>query len=111
MPALKRSPGGPASLSSATITRLTKQWADDHAAFQDRDLSDWEPVYARADGVHPKVATRPGALVHPGPARCPVGRHEGTDRPGEGLRESTEPWADLLRDWKPACGPGCTRLL
>ena len=37
------------------MTRLTKQWSDDHAAFQQRDLSDRDFVYVWADGVHPKV--------------------------------------------------------
>ncbi len=32
--------GGTAGLSPATVTGLTKQWSDDRAAFQDRDLSD-----------------------------------------------------------------------
>ncbi|MFJ8077074.1 hypothetical protein ACIQ7Q_24850 [Streptomyces sp. NPDC096176] len=42
-------------LSATTVTRLTKQWADDHAAFQNRDLSDRDFVCVWADGVHPKV--------------------------------------------------------
>jgi transposase-like protein len=47
--------GSAAGLSRATVTRLTKQWSDDHAAFQDRDLSGSDYVYVWADGVHPKV--------------------------------------------------------
>jgi transposase-like protein len=47
--------GGSAGLSSATVTRLTKQWQADHAAFQERDLSASDYVYVWADGVHPKV--------------------------------------------------------
>ncbi len=38
VPALEQFLGGTAGLSPATVTRLTKQWSDDHAAFQDRDL-------------------------------------------------------------------------
>ncbi|MEU6800901.1 transposase [Streptomyces neyagawaensis] len=45
-------------LSAATVTRLTKQWSDDHAAFQDGDLSDRDVVYVWADGVHPEVRLR-----------------------------------------------------
>ncbi|MET7479103.1 transposase [Streptomyces sp. NPDC005648] len=44
-----------AGLSPATVTRLTRQWQEDHAAFQDRDLSQTDYVHVRADGVHPKV--------------------------------------------------------
>ncbi|MEU2671426.1 transposase [Streptomyces sp. NPDC007164] len=40
------------------MTRLTEQWQDYHAAFQARDLSGSDRVYAWADGAHSKV--RPG---------------------------------------------------
>lgn len=40
VPALEQFLGGTAGLSAATVTRLTKQWSEDHAAFQNRDLSD-----------------------------------------------------------------------
>jgi hypothetical protein len=36
------------------VPRLTKQWADDHAVFQDQDLSDRDFVYVWADRVHPR---------------------------------------------------------
>jgi len=55
VPALEQFLGGAAGLSAATVTRLTKQWQGDHAAFQNRDLSDRDYVYVWADGVHPKV--------------------------------------------------------
>ena len=55
VPALEQFLGGAAGLSPATVTRLTKQWGDDHTAFQQRDLSDRDFVYVWADGVHPKV--------------------------------------------------------
>lgn len=37
--------GSSSGLSPATVTRLTKQWSDDHTAFQTRDLSDSDYVY------------------------------------------------------------------
>lgn len=40
VPALEQFLGSAAGLSPATMTRLTKQWGDGHAAFQARDLSD-----------------------------------------------------------------------
>ncbi|MGW2932789.1 IS256 family transposase [Streptomyces sp. NPDC001156] len=98
VPALEQFLGSSAGLSPATVTRLTKQWQDDHAAFQDRDLSQSDYVYVWADGVHPKVRL--------GQARSCVLVLMGVRTDGskelialaEGLRESTESWADLLRD-------------
>ncbi|WP_344634492.1 IS256 family transposase [Kitasatospora cystarginea] len=98
VPALEQFLGGTAGLSPAIVTRLTKQWSDDHAAFQERDLSDRDFVYVWADGVHPKVRLGPAhscVLVLLGV------RLDGTKELialAEGLRESTESWADLLRD-------------
>lgn len=45
VPALEQFLGGTGGLFPATVTRLTKQWSDDHAAFQNRDLSDRDYVY------------------------------------------------------------------
>jgi hypothetical protein len=39
VPALEQFLGSAAGLSSATITRLTKQWTEDYHAFTKRDLS------------------------------------------------------------------------
>ncbi|WP_406729497.1 IS256 family transposase [Streptomyces sp. GD-15H] len=98
VPALEQFLGSAAGLSPATVTRLTKQWQDDHAAFQNRDLAASDYVYVWADGVHPKVRlgqARSCVLVLMGV------RLDGTKELialAEGLRESTESWADLLRD-------------
>ncbi|MET9474542.1 IS256 family transposase [Streptomyces sp. NPDC002922] len=98
VPAMRQFLGSAAGLSPATVTRLTKQWSDDHSAFQDRDLSGSDYVYVWADGVHPKVRL--------GQARSCVLVLMGVRTDGskelialaEGLRESTESWANLLRD-------------
>ena len=98
VPAMEQFLGSAAGLSPATVTRLTKQWTDDHTAFQARDLSDSDYVYVWADGVHPKVRLGQAhscVLVLMGV--CPDGRKE-LIALAEGLRESTESWADLLRD-------------
>jgi transposase-like protein len=55
VPALEQFLGCSPGLSSASVTRLTKQWQDDHAVFQQRHLKDRDFVYVWADGVHPKV--------------------------------------------------------
>ncbi|RUP65559.1 Transposase, Mutator family [Streptomyces sp. NP10] len=98
VPALEQFLGGAAGLSPATVTRLTKQWQDDHATFQDRDLSDRDYVYVWADGVHPKVRL---GQAHSCVLVLLGVRLDDTKELialAEGLRESTESWADLLRD-------------
>jgi len=87
---MEQFPGSSAGLSPATVTRLTKQWTDDHTAFHARDLSDSDYVYMWADGVHPKVRLGQAhscVLVLMGV--CPDGRKE-LIALAEGLRESTE---------------------
>jgi transposase-like protein len=101
VPALEQFLGSAAGLSSATVTRLTKQWGDDRAAFQARDLSDRDLVYVWADGVHPKVRL---GQAHSCVLVLLGVRVDGTKELialAEGLRESTESWADLLRDCRP----------
>jgi transposase-like protein len=98
VPALEQFLGSAAGLSPATVTRLTKQWQDDHAAFQQRDLADNDYVYVWADGVHPKVRL---GQAHSCVLVLMGVRLDGTKELialAEGLRESTESWADLLRD-------------
>ncbi|MFF8022056.1 IS256 family transposase [Streptomyces sp. NPDC007896] len=98
VPALEQFLGSAAGLSPATVTRLTSQWQDDHAAFQQRDLADNDYVYVWADGVHPKVRL---GQAHSCVLVLMGVRLDGTKEliaPAEGLRESTESWADLLRD-------------
>ncbi|MFE1837271.1 IS256 family transposase [Streptomyces sviceus] len=98
VPALEQFLGSAAGLSPATVTRLTKQWQDDHAAFQQRDFAESDCVYVWADGVHPKVRL---GQAHSCVLVLMGVRLDGTKELialAEGLRESTESWADLLRD-------------
>ncbi|WP_030691116.1 IS256 family transposase [Streptomyces globisporus] len=98
VPALEQFLGGTAGLSAATVTRLTKQWSDDHTAFQNRDLSDRDFVYVWADSVYPKVRL---GQAHSCVLVLLGVRLDGTKELialAEGLRESTESWAYLLRD-------------
>ncbi|MFD4863194.1 IS256 family transposase [Streptomyces atratus] len=96
VPALEQFLGSAAGLSPATVTRLTK--SDDHAAFQQRDLASGDYVYVWADGVHPKVRL---GQAHSCVLVLMGVRLDGTKELialAEGLRESIESWADLLRD-------------
>jgi putative transposase len=98
VPALEQFLGSAAGLSPATMTRLTKQWQDDHAAFQQLGLADSDYVYVWADGVHSKVRL---GQAHSCVLVLMGVRLDGTKELialAEGLRESTESWADLLRD-------------
>jgi putative transposase len=99
-PALEQFLGSGAGLSAATITRLTGQWQDDAAAFGQRSLAGSDYVYVWVDGIHLKVrleADKVCLLVMIGV------RVDGTKELialADGFRESSESWADLLRDCK-----------
>lgn len=72
--------------------QLTRQWQDDHAAFQDRDLTDRHFVHVWADVVRPKVRlgqTHSCVLVLLG---VPLDGTKELIAPAEGLREPTESW-------------------
>jgi putative transposase len=98
VPALEGFLGSAAGLSSATITRLTKQWTEDYHAFCHRDLSQLDYVYVWADGIHVNVRLEEDKLC----LLVMVGvRVDGTKELvalADGYRESTGSWADLLRD-------------
>lgn len=98
VPALERFLGSAADLSPATVTRLTTQWQADHTAFQERDLSGTDYVYVWVDGIHLRIRldeAKAAVLVMIGV------RADGTKELialTDGYRESSEAWADLLRD-------------
>jgi transposase-like protein len=99
-PALEGFFGSAAGLSASVITRLTTQWQAEQRAFAARDLSDRDYVYAWADGIHFNVRLEEDRLC----CLVIVGvRADGTKELValvDGYRESTESWADLLRDLK-----------
>jgi transposase-like protein len=98
VPALEQFLGSSAGLSATTVARLTAQWQDDYQAFCQRDLCGADYVYVWADGIHVRVRleeTKLCLLVLVG-VRAD-GRKE-LIALADGYRESTESWADLLRD-------------
>ncbi len=99
-PALENFFGSAAGLSASVITRLTKQWQAEQRAFAERRLDDRDYVYIWADGVHFNVRLEEARLC----CLVIVGvRADGTKELvgiTDGHRESTESWADLLRDLK-----------
>ena len=81
------------------ITRLTTQWQAEREAFAQRDLSEVDYVYCWADGVHFSIR-----LGEQGRLCCLVivgVRADGSKElvaVADGTRESTDDWAELLRD-------------
>ena len=100
VPALEQFLGSAAGLSAATVTRLTAQWQDEAAAFGKRALTDSDYVYLWVDGIHLKVRLEQDKIC----LLVMIGvRADGTKELvalADGFRESSESWADLLRDCK-----------
>jgi putative transposase len=99
IPALEELLGSAAGLSASVITQLATQWQAEREAFQRRDLSEVDYVYCWADGVHFSIR-----LGNQGRLCCLVivgvradGRKE-LVAVADGTRESTDDWAELLRD-------------
>ena len=99
-PALEQFLGSAAGLSAATITRLTTQWQDEARAFNARSLAETDYVYVWVDGIHLKVRLEQDKVC----LLVVVGvRADGRKELvalADGFRESSESWADLLRDAK-----------
>jgi transposase-like protein len=98
VPALGQFLGSAKGLSSAVITKLTEQWKTEQRTFAQRDLSDVDYVYLWADGIHVNVRLEEHKLC----LLVMIGvRADGRKELvalADGYRESTESWADLLRD-------------
>jgi putative transposase len=98
VPALEAFFGSAAGRSAAAVGRLLAGWQADYQAFCGRDLADRDFVYCWADGVHFRVRLEQARLC----CLVIVGvRADGTKELvalTDGERESTESWADLLRD-------------
>jgi transposase-like protein len=98
-PALEQFLGTSHGVSAATVGRLTEQWKDDAAAFSKRSLKDVDYVYLWVDGIHLKVRLEQDKVC-----LLVIGvRSDGSKELvglSDGFRESSESWADLLRDCK-----------
>jgi transposase-like protein len=100
VPALGQFLGSSAGLSAAVITKLTESWKAEQRAFAARDLSAADYVYLWADGIHVNIRLEEHKLC----LLVMIGvRADGRKELialADGYRESTESWADLLRDCK-----------
>jgi transposase-like protein len=98
VPALGQFLGSAGGLSAAVITKLTETWKAEQRAFAGRDLSGVDYVYPWADGIHVNIRLEEHKLC----LLVMIGvRADGRKELialADGYRESTESWADLLRD-------------
>jgi transposase-like protein len=98
VPALGQFLGSAKGLSGPVITKLTEQWKSEQRAFCERDLSTVDFVYLWADGIHVNIRLEEAKLC----LLVMIGvRADGRKELvalADGYRESTESWADLLRD-------------
>ncbi|MDZ7881889.1 MAG: IS256 family transposase [Mycobacterium sp.] len=99
-PALEQFLGSGAGLSATTITRLTSQWQDEAKTFAGRDLSGTDYVYLWVDGIHLKVRLEQEKLCLLVMLGVRADGRKELVAISDGYRESTESWADLLRDCK-----------
>jgi transposase-like protein len=98
VPALGQFLGSSKGLSAAVVTKLTEQWKTEQRVFAQRDLSAVDYVYLWADGIHVNIRLEEHKLC----LLVMIGvRADGRKELvalADGYRESTESWADLLRD-------------
>ena len=87
-----------AGLSATNIARLTAVWDEEYRQFRQRDLADRDYVYVWVDGIHFNIRLEDDRLC----TLVMIGaRPDGTKELialEDGYRESTESWADVLRD-------------
>jgi transposase-like protein len=98
VPALGQFLGSSAGLSAPVISRLTETWKAEQRTFSARDLSGVDYVYLWVDGIHVNIRLQEHKLC----LLVMIGvRADGRKELvalTDGYRESTESWADLLRD-------------
>lgn len=100
VPALTEFMGSSAGLSASAISRLVAAWQSEYRDFTKRSLTDTDYVYVWVDGIHFNIRLEDERLC------CLVMIGVNSDGTKElvaisdGYRESTESWADLLRDLK-----------
>src|SRR5512132_2603380 len=98
VPALGQFLGSAAGLSAAVITRLTESWQAEQRAFAERDLSGVDYVYLWADGIHVNIRLQEHKLCLLVMMGVRADGRKELVTLADGYRESTESWADLLRD-------------
>lgn len=99
-PALRGLLGERAALSPSTVVRLKQQWESEYEAWRRRSLADQRYAYLWCDGVYPKAGLQGDKTAF----LVVLGVNENGQKEPlaiiEGYRESTESWAEVLRDIK-----------
>ena len=99
-PALRGLLGEGASLSPSTVVRLKAHWESEYETWRKRSLADHQYVYLWCDGVYPKAGLQGDKTAF----LIVLGVNENGEKEPlaivEGYRESTESWAEVLRDLK-----------
>ncbi len=99
-PALRGLLGERASLSPSTVVRLKQHWESEYEAWRKRPLADHRYAYLWCDGVYPKAGLQGDKTAF----LIILGVNENGEKEPlaivEGYRESTESWAEVLRDLK-----------
>jgi len=99
VPALEGLFGAAAGLSASVVTRLTAQWQAERAAFAQRDLSEVDDVSCWADGIHFTIRLgEQGRLCRLVIVGVRADGRKELVAVADGERESTDAWAELLRD-------------
>lgn len=97
-PVFRELVGESTALSANTVVRLKEHWGEEYEAFRHRRLSGHRYAYVWADGIYLGAGTEKDKTA----LLCVLGARE--DGVKEllamelGYRESTESWADVLRD-------------
>ena len=98
VPTLAKFFGSEAGLSASTVQRLTREWGQELAQFNHRDLSQVDYVYLWADGVHFNIRLEEDRLCYLVLVGVRADGHKELIAVGDGFRESEESWAEVLRD-------------
>jgi transposase-like protein len=99
-PALRGLLGETAALSPSTVVRLKTKWEGEYETWRTRSLADHRYAYLWCDGVYPKAGLQGDKTAFLVVLGC---NEYGEKEPlaiVEGYRESTESWAEVLRDLK-----------
>ena len=99
-PALRGLLGENANLSASTVVRLKGQWESEYEAWRKRSLADHQYAYLWCDGVYPKAGLQGDKTAFLVVLGVTEAGEKGPLAIVEGYRESTESWAEVLRDLK-----------
>ena len=97
-PVFRELVGETTALSANTVVRLKEHWGGEYEAWRQRPLGEHRYAYIWADGVYLSAGTEQEKTA----LLCVLGAREDGEKEllamAPGYRESTESWADVMRD-------------